>query len=569
MNSLEKLGTLAHVLRWRMNWNRFDLHYPVPFRENPKFMDAWDAVALVPDDAVIGISGIGGNQRPSLLYRAIRERFLKTGHPRNLTVIGIGGQGGRGIVPGTVEELALEGLNTRLIVSHTEMFKAQQRLADEGKLDLQCSLLGSITHIFRAQAEEGRNYILREATGAGTFIDPRVGTGTPVAGSGTDQWVEVTEDGKFKYTLPWIDTAIFSAPAADRKGNIYFKNASVICEAYSIAKAARRNGGRTLANVGVLVEEGYDGEFLPAEYVDAVVYWPGTEQTTSVKQSKYLDFLTTDSKTSTEQGLDRVRQINKILKITPERYPIDDVLARLAARIFARYARKGDHVDIGFGLPEEAARLIYESGLMKDLYMLNESGVFGGLSAPGIFFGAAINPTEIVPTCVAFDRIYERLDWVILGALQVDSNGNVNVSKRGEGALNHVGPGGFIDLITASKSMLFCCTWGDGAVVEVRDGEIKVVSPGKSKFVEKVDEITFNGREALKRGKQVFYATPVGAFRLTPRGMELTHVMPGVDIQKDIRDFSPMQFVLPEDGPPKLVSTEVVTGKNFHLALEN
>ena len=43
MNALEKLGTLAQVLRWRMNWNKFDIHYPVPFPESPKFMDAWHA----------------------------------------------------------------------------------------------------------------------------------------------------------------------------------------------------------------------------------------------------------------------------------------------------------------------------------------------------------------------------------------------------------------------------------------------------------------------------------------------------------------------------------------------
>jgi len=135
--------------------------------------------------------------------------------------------------------------------------------------------------------------------------------------------------------------------------------------------------------------------------------------------------------------------------------------------------------------------------------------------------------------------------------------------------LNHVGPGGFIDLITASKSVLFCCTWGDDAVVEVDQEKIRVVNPGKPKFVERVDEITFNGQEALKRGKQVFYATPVGAFRLTERGMELTHVMPGVDIDKDIRNFSPMRFVLPEDGLPKQVSEEVVTGKDFRFALQN
>jgi propionate CoA-transferase len=566
MNAIERFSIFLHVLRWRLTWNKYDLHFPSPVKDNPKFMNAWDAVKLIPDDAIIGISGIGANQRPALLYWAIRDRFLKEGHPGNITIIGIGGQGGRGIVPGTVEELAVEGLNTRLITSHTEMFKAQQRLAHEGKLELQCSLLGSITHIFRAQAEEGRNYIIND-TGAGTFIDPRAGTGTPVAGTGTEQWVEIVEGDRFKYSLPMINTAVFAAAAADRKGNIYFKNGSVICEGYSIAKAAKRNGGRTLVNVGVMVDEGFDSEFLPAEYVDAIVYWPETEQTATVKQRKYWDFFTVHSKTPVEEGIEKVRQINKILKITPQRYPIDEVLARLATRIFVDNARKGDHVDIGFGLPEETARLLYESGIMNDLYMINESGVFGGVSAPGIFFGAAVNPREIIPTCDTFDRIYSRLDWVILGALQVDSQGNVNVSKRGEGPMNHVGPGGFIDLITAAESILFCSTWGEDAQVEVQGGEIKILERGKPKFIENVDEITFNGAEALKNGKRVLYTTPVGAFRLTERGMELTHVMPGVDIQRDIMDYSPMNIVLPENGHPTLVSSDIVTGKGFHFAL--
>lgn len=567
MNSMGKLGVFLHVLRWRMTWDKYDLHYPTPVKDNPKFMTAWEAVELIKDGAIIGISGIGGNQRPSLLFWGIRDRFLKEGHPRTLTVIGIGGQGGRGLVPGTVEELALEGLNTRLITSHTEMFKAQQKLADAGKLELQCTLLGNVTYIFRAQAEEGRNYIIND-TGKGTFIDPRVGTGTPVAGSGTKQWVEIVEDGRFKHSLPMIDTAVFSAAAADRKGNIYFKYSSVICEAYSIAKAAKRNGGVSLVNVGMMVEEGFDTEYLPAEYVDAVVYWPETEQTATVKQRKHWDFFTPYSKTPMEEGLAKVRLINKILKITPERFPIDDVLARLGTRIFADHARKGDHVDVGFGLPEEVARLLHESGVMKYLYMMNESGVFGGVSAPGIFFGAAVNPDEIIPACVAFDRIYSRLDWALLGALQVDSQGNVNVSKRGEGAINHVGPGGFIDLITAARSILFCCAWGEDTVIEIEKGKINILNPGKPKFIKQVDEITFNGAVGLERGQQVFFITHVGAFRLTKRGLELTHVLPGVNIQNDILDFSPANIVLPENGTPQVVSEDVITGKGFSFSLK-
>jgi len=566
MNMFGKLAVVLHVMRWRMNWDKYDLYYPPPVKDNTKFMNAWDAVQLIPDNAVIGISGIGGNQRPSLLFWGIRDRFLKEGHPRNITIVGIGGQGGRGLVPGTVEELAIEGLNTRLITSHTEMFKAQQKLADEGKLELQCTLLGNVTYIFRAQAEEGRNYIIND-TGKGTFIDPRVGTGTPVAGSGTEQWVEIVEGGRFKHSLPMIDTAVFSAAAADRKGNIYFKYSSVICEAYSISKAARRSGGRSLVNVGMLVDEGFDREFLPAEYVDAVVYWPETEQTATVKQRKYWDFFTPYSKTPIEEGLEKVRLVNKILKITPERFPIDEVLARLGTRIFADHACKGDHVDVGFGLPEEVARLLYESGVMRDLYMINESGVFGGVSAPGIFFGAAVNPDEIIPACDTFDRIYARLDWALLGALQVDSQGNVNVSKRGEGAINHVGPGGFIDLITASRSILFCCAWAEDGEIEIQKGNIKIVIPGKPKFIKQVDEITFNGAVGLEREQQVYFVTHVGAFRLTRRGLELTHVMPGIDIEKDILDFSPANIVLPESGEPKVVTEDVITGMGFKFAL--
>lgn len=567
MNLFSKIALYAHVLRWRLMWNRFNTHFPPPDFDNPKFMTAWDAAGLIADGAIVGTSGIGSNQRPSVLYRAIRERFLKTGHPRDLTVVGIGGQGGRGIVPGTVEELGIPGLNTCLITSHTEMFKAQLRLAQENQLELQCSILGAITHILRAQGDEGINYIIRDHTGAGTFVDPRTGGGTAICPPDGRQFVEVTEDGKLKYSLPFIDTAVFNADAADRHGNIYFKNSSVICEGFSLPKAVKRHGGKVIVNVGTLVDEGYDTNFVPAEMIDAVVYWPGTEQTGTVKQKKYWDYFTVNSRTSTEDALARVRQINAILKITAKRYPVDDVLARLATRIFAAHAHAGDHVDIGFGLPEEVARLLYESGIMKKLQMINESGAFGGISAPGIFFGASINPDEITTTAETFDRLYKRLDWAILGALQVDSRGNVNVSQRGKGAMNHVGPGGFIDLVTCAKNILFCCAFGEHSDVTVQGAKLRVGNPGKVKFIDKVDEITFNGEEALRQGKKVYYVTHLAAFHLTARGMELTHIMPGIDIQKDIIERSSMRILLPENKEPEIVSEEVVTGKDFSFSL--
>ena len=567
MNFFQALALRAHVYNWVRTWNKKDLHYPSPVKDNPKFMTAWEAVKLIPNGANIAISGMAGNQRCSLLLWGIRDMFLKEGRPRDLTILCLGGQGGRGKVPGTVEELAIEGLNTRMVTGHTETFKGQLQLAHEDKIELHCSLIGMITQIFKAQGE-GRNYFIT-ATGTGPYVDPRTGHGTNVWPPGAEQFVEVTEDGRLKYSLPLIDTAVFSAPAADPKGNIYFKGASVLGESESIAKAAKYNGGRTLVNVGRMVEEGYDDEYLPAEYVDAVVYWPGTEQAATIKHKKYWNCLTPHSTMSTDEGLARVRLVNKTLRVMSTRSPIDDVLARLATKVFAENARKGDIVDIGIGLPEEVARLLYESGVMKQLNMMTEAGAIGGVAAPGVFFGAAVNPDELIPSVEAFERMYKRLDWVILGVLEADSQGNVNVSKRGEGPLNHVGPGGFIDLVSCAKSILFCTAWGARARIEIKDKKVNILDPGKPKFVDKVDEITFNGQEALKHGKKVYYATQVGAFKLSEGGMELIYVLPGIDIQKDIIDASEMKVVLPEDGNVPVIGEDVITGEGFQFELQD
>ncbi len=565
MNIFTKLKIGIHVAHWLLTWKKHDSHYPSPVPDNPKFMTAWEAAGLIQDGAIVGTSGIGGNARCSLIYWAMRERFLAEQHPRDLTIVCVGGQGGRGKIPGTLEELGVEGLNTRLITGHTETFKAQLKLADAGKLELQCVPQGTLTLILKAQGEGG-DCVVNE-TGVGTFVDPRTGRGTPVVPEDAPQYVEALEDGRFKYHLPPIDTAIFNAPAADRKGNIYMKNCAVQCESLEIAKAARRHGGKVIVNVGVLVEEGCGDVFLPASEVDAVVYWPGTEQTATIQHRKYWECFTLDSAMSEKEGLARIKIINNILGVTPKRKSIDSVLARLAARIFVEHARKGDHVDIGVGLPEEVSRLLYESGVMHELTMINESGVFGGVSAPGIFFGAAVNPKEIIGSAATFERVYQRLDWAILGALQIDGEGNVNVSKRGEGARNYVGPGGFIDLVVNAKNIIFCSAWGDRAKIEVDEGKVNILERGKPKFVERVDEITFNGQEAVKAGKNVFYVTHVGAFQLTERGMELRFVLPGVDVQRDILDSCPMPIILPEAGSPATAPDAVVTGENFKLTL--
>jgi propionate CoA-transferase len=561
-NAFEKARVLLHLIKWRLTWSRRNTHYRFTLPDNPKFMGARDAVKLIQDGDVLASSGLAGNQRACIMYWAIREVFEETGHPRDLTFMSVGALGGRGKTPGTVEEVGIEGLCTRYFTGHWETHKAQLKLGDEGKCELQVIPQGTLGLLWDAMAR-GEDSLLTK-TGVGTFIDPRVGRGTPLAGTSTQQYVTV-EDDMLRYTCPKIDVAFFNAPAADRKGNIYVKNCVMVGESYEISVAAKRNGGKVIANVGLLVDEGYDEIFMPADMVDAVVVYPGTEQTGSISHRKYWDMFTTNSKTPIDKSIDLLKFSNQTLGITPRRYEVDNVLARLAARTFAENGHKGMYVNIGVGLPEEVCRLMFDGGLFNDITLLTESGVMGGLPAPGVFFGAGLSPTRIITSPQMFKLCYEKLDVTCLGVLQADSQGNVNVSNRGKGAINYVGPGGFIDLTVATKMIVFVGTWMAHAKMEIKGGKLNIVKPGTPKFVDKVDEITFSGPEALKAGKIVFFCTNVGVFKLTERGMELIRVTPGVDIQKDIIDACPMTVVLPESGDVPLVGDDVMTGKGFDL----
>jgi acyl CoA:acetate/3-ketoacid CoA transferase len=58
----------------------------------------------------------------------------------------------------------------------------------------------------------------------------------------------------------------------------------------------------------------------------------------------------------------------------------------------------------------------------------------------------------------------------------------------------------------------------------------------------------------------VLYATPVGLWRLTARGMELAAVIPGVDVRRDIVEATAMPVVLPPSGRVPLLDRSIVTG---------
>jgi propionate CoA-transferase len=251
--------------------------------------------------------------------------------------------------------------------------------------------------------------------------------------------------------------------------------------------------------------------------------------------------------------------------VTPRRNAVDEAVARLAASTLVEHLEPGAQVNIGTGLPEQVCRTLCAANLHEDVTLLVESGPVGGVPAGGVYFGAAFSPREIISSAEMFTRCYQRLDATCLGALEVDGAGNVNVSRRSDGVRDYVGPGGFIDLTTAARTIVFVSGWMVGGEITIEGGRIRVERRGAPKFVERVREITFNGARALAAGTNVFYATPVGLFRLSAHGVELVSVLPGIDVRRDVVELAAAPLVVPASGEVPVVSDAIVTGEHFDL----
>ncbi len=562
MTPITKVGLILHALRWVTTWKKRDLDFLPAGLDHPKFVTARQAAERFDDGDCAFSSGMAGGHRNSIFFWALRDRFLRTGHPRGLTWITVGAQGGRGKAPGTIEELALPGLIGCYIAGHAETMKANLALAEADSCEFHSLPQGVIGYLLEAQAR-GEDHVLVEA-GLGTFMDPRVGPGSQVSPHVQGNLVRA-QDHRLRYTMPRVQRAMFVAPAADCEGNIYMRNACMLTETMEAALAVRANGGTNLVSVSEIVPHSPSDIYLPADQVDAIVVHPRNEQAASIPQRRHWPMLTEGAGVDVADALERVRYLNHFLRITPQRGPVEDALARLAASVFVGQTSPGAMVNIGVGLPEEVGRLLFVSGLYRDVTFTTETGVFGGVPTPGIFFGSAVNPTRFMSSVQMFRHYYGNLSIAVLGLLEADEHGNVNVSRRGPRPTQVVGPGGFPDIVAAARHIIFVGTWMAHARMAIEGHQLRIVKPGVHKFMPMVSEVTFNGQRALEQGQSVHYVTNVGVFRLTPEGMMLTQVMPGIDVERDILQACPMRIVLPKDGPVPVVTPEIVTGKGFAL----
>ena len=179
---------------------------------------------------------------------------------------------------------------------------------------------------------------------------------------------------------------------------------------------------------------------------------------------------------------------------------------------------------------------------MLDMVTLTvESGGIGGFPVSGEAFGAMIGAASVYDMANQFD-LYDNggLDICFMGALEVDQYGNIN-AHRGPGSF--AGIGGFANITAKTPTVVFCMSFNaKGLTVSQKSGEITIEKEGSvPKFVEHVNSISFSSKRAIENGQKVLYVTERCVFRLTPKGLKLIEVYPGIDAKRDILDQLPFE----------------------------
>jgi acyl CoA:acetate/3-ketoacid CoA transferase len=487
-------------------------------------LSAEEAVKLVSTGATVSVSSSSGLGCPDAVLAALGARFVADGEGGDLTLLHPIAAGDMYGIDG-IDHLTSPGQIKRVIAGSYPSGPSSATppkivtLIEDGAIEAYNIPSGILFQLHRASAV-GQPGVLTEV-GKDTFMDPRRNGGRMNART-TEDIVQVVDfDGRewlYLRSIP-VDVAIIRATTADENGNLTCEDEGAPLGVLDQALAAHNNGGVVIAQVKRLARS----RTLPAQavrvpgiVVDAIVVAPDQLQTT---QTVLLP-----------EAAGHYRAPLSELELAP--WGPEKVVARRASQEL----RDGEAINLGFGISALVPRVLLEEGLDGSVTWVIEQGAVGGVPFLGFQFGCAQNPDALLASPDQFTYLQGGgFDRALLSFLEVDAEGNVNVSRLNAKPHVTAGVGGFVDITARAKRIVFSGFFTAGAQLAIEDGHIEIVREGKhQRFVPEVQHVTFSGRRARELGQEVVFVTERCVIRLLPDGLTVTEIAPGISVTRDI-----------------------------------
>ncbi len=488
---------------------------------------AAEAVALIPDNAIVAVNSSSGLCCPDAVLQALGERFDAEAAPRNLTTVHPIAAGDFFGTKG-VDHIAKPGCLAKIIGGSypSGPSKADPPLIWQmiGKDEVKAYNFpsGIIFDMLREGAGQRPGVLTK--VGMETFVDPDQEGGAMNAAAAAEPIVRrMAFEGEDWLYFPALrpDVAIIRATTGDQRGNLSFESEGAYLGAMEMALAAHNCGGVVIAQVRRVAHNGSirpHDVHVPGILVDVVVEAPEMLQTTATPYDPAIS--------------------GELIRPLDSFHMMDFGVQKVIARRVAQELHKGWAVNIGFGVSANVPRVFLEEGRHGDVTWVIEQGAVGGIPLLDFKFGCAANAEAFVASPHQFAYFQAGgFDASLLSFLEIDADGSVNVSRLKATPHRTAGAGGFVDITARAKRIVFSGTFNAGAKMRIDGGQLAIDKEGHTaKIVPKVDHVSFSGRRAVAQGQEATYVTERCVIKLTDQGLTVTEVAPGVDMQRDVLD---------------------------------
>lgn len=494
-----------------------------------KIVSAAEAASRVSDGAVVTVSSSSGLGCPDKVLEAIGRRFAEHGHPRDITTLHPIAAGDMYGIKG-VDHIAKDGLLSTIIAGSYPSGPSSLPMPEIWKMLTEnrvaaYNVPSGIMFAMHADVAARRPGVITKV-GLDTFVDPVLqgcamndrAAARPIVGR-----MEMSGDTWLHFPNIVPNVAIIRATTADERGNLSYEHEGAYLGGLEQAIAVRNHGGIVIAQVKRVTAAGslrpHDVR-VPSHLVDLIVVDPDQRQTTETDYDPAIS--------------------GEIMQPWSSFEVAEHGLEKILARRAAMELRSGMTANLGFGISAMVPRILLEAGHPQAVTWAIEQGATGGMPLLDFAFGCASNADAYMPSPQQFMYFQGGgFDVSFLSFLEVDTSGNVNVSKLGKRPYLTAGCGGFIDITANAKKIVFSGLFEAGAELDLADDTLTVRKPGKfTKMVDEVEHVTFSGKRALANGQDVLYVTERCVIRLTESGLLATEIMPGIDPARDIIDAS-------------------------------